>query len=186
MYSVWLWSHESLQKDHGVANSISTDTLGCYQIRLCFKCDPAWPPPLNLDPYCWRIAGSNYLSQLFYNFTGFLLIHCETGITCPLSSIPVWPSVSFARLCSLTGERASRLWGTTRRSRSNWRTWKPAWGTAARKSSQVKDRAHKKSKFTGEEEKAGKRGGDRAVGWEETEKQESLFYFEEANRSTLF
>lgn len=40
-------------------------------------------------------------------------------------------------LC-LSGERVSRPWETTRKSRSSWRTWKPAWETAARKSSQVR------------------------------------------------
>lgn len=39
--------------------------------------------------------------------------------------------------CSLSGGKANRPWGTTRRCRSSWRTWRPVWEIAVRRSSQV-------------------------------------------------
>ena len=41
----------------------------------------------------------------------------------------------------LSGGRANRPWGTIRRYKSSWRTWRPAWEIAVRRSSQVKSKS---------------------------------------------
>lgn len=94
----------------------------------CLHSDPAWPPD---EPWS-LLVGSNYLTQLFHNHSGFPLIQSETG----------FHVLSPCLCCCLPGGRVSRRWETTRRCRSSWRTWRPAWETAARKSSQVREQSH--------------------------------------------
>lgn len=97
--------------------------------------DPAWPQD---EPWS-SLVGGCWVKLLESTLSLFLWISTNPVWNWYYFSSLLYPCLTFC-LCPCwcpSGERVSRLWETIRRSRSNWRTWKPAWETAARKSSQV-------------------------------------------------